>query len=184
MSTSKLAYYRRKGGLSQEQLSSVSGVSTRTIQRIESGKVEAHLATIKMLADALGIEAQHLVEDQALLPIQQKVRGDKMIVLFHLLALLGLCFPILNIILPGLLWFFKKDEQLIYDIEGRLVVNFQLTMSIAFVPAIFLMIFLFPVGFPLVLLIYFYTLVMSLVNIFRTINKQKALYPLTFKFLR
>lgn len=37
MMTSKLAHYRRIKGLSQEQLAAVSGVSARTIQRIDAG---------------------------------------------------------------------------------------------------------------------------------------------------
>lgn len=158
MMTSKLAHYRRKKGLSQEQLSVVSGVSARTIQRIESGKVEAHPATLKMLARVKPI--------------------------FHILALIGLCFPIFNIILPLLFWFLKKDESPAYDLEGKLVVNFQITISIVFVPAIIFMIFVFSVGFPLVIIIYLYALIMCLINIFRTINKQESRYPLTCQFLK
>lgn len=184
MTTSKLAHYRRKKGFSQQQLSLVSGVSARTIQRIESGNVEAHLATLKMLADALEIETNYLTENEVLLTDHQKAKADKVRALFHVLALIGICFPILNIILPGLFWFFKKDEQPAYDTEGKLVLNFQLTMSITFIPSVFLMIFLFPVGFPLILVVYFYTVAMCLINIFRTINRQKARYPLSFKFLR
>ena len=73
--TSKLAHYRRNKGLSQQQLADVSGVSARTIQRIESGKVEAHPATLKMLADSLEIGTEELiVNDQ--LPKSPEIRNE------------------------------------------------------------------------------------------------------------
>jgi uncharacterized Tic20 family protein/DNA-binding Xre family transcriptional regulator len=184
MMTSKLAHYRRKKGLSQEQLAVVSGVSARTIQRIESGKVEAHPATLKMLADALEMKSEELtVKEEVLLPSETN-NENKVKPIFHILALIGLCFPIFNIILPLLFWFLKKDESPAYDLEGTLVVNFQITISIVFVPAIIFMIFVFSVGFPLVLIIYFYALIMCLINIFGTINKQESRYPLTCQFLK
>jgi len=182
--TSKLAHYRRNKGLSQQQLADVSGVSGRTIQRIESGKVEAHPATLKMLADALEIEIEELMVNDQIPESQEIKNGDKIKPVFHILALIGLFFPVFNIILPGLLWFFKKDESQAYDLEGKLVVNFQITMSLLLVPSVLLMVFVFSVGFPLVIIIYFYVLVMCVINIFRSINKRDSFYPLTCRFLK
>lgn len=182
--TSRLAHYRRSKGLSQQQLADVSGVSARTIQRIESGKVEAHPATLKMLAEALEVETEELTVNEKLPESQEIKNGDQVKPIFHMLALIGLLFPVFNIILPGLFWFFKKNESQAYDFEGKLTVNFQITMSLLFIPAVILMIFVFSVGFPLVLIIYFYTLVMCVINIFRSINKKDSFYPLTYRFLR
>lgn len=184
MPISKLASYRSKKGLSQEQLANLSGVSARTIQRIEKGTVAAHPATLKLLADCLDIDTEVLLEKEPPTASPINEQEKKIIPLFHALGLFGLFFPILNIILPGVFWFFKKDELSEYDRHGKLVINFQLTMSFAFVPAIALLIFYFPVGFPLVLLIYFYTVVMCLINLFRSINQQPVRYPLTYHFLK
>lgn len=186
MMTSKLAHYRRKTGLSQEQLAAVSGVSVRTIQRIESGKVEAHPATLKMLADALKVQTQELtVNEQIQFSTKTKTKNeDKTKPLFHMFALIGLFFPVFNIILPALFWFFKKDESAVYDLEGKSVVNFQITMSLVLVPSVILMVFIFPVGFPLLVVVYFYTFFMSVVNVFRSINKRTTYYPLTCRFLK
>lgn len=183
MPISKLASCRRKKGLSQEQLSALSGVSARTIQRIEKGTVEAHLATLKLLADAMGVETELLLGEEPVAATTGE-KADKWTPMFHGLALLGLFFPILNIVLPGFLWLMKRDENPIYNQQGKQVINFQLTMSFAFVPAIALLIFFFPVGFPLTMLLYFYTLVMCIVNLFRSINRQAVRYPLSFAFLR
>ncbi|GGG64125.1 helix-turn-helix domain-containing protein [Epilithonimonas arachidiradicis] len=182
--TSKLADYRRKKGLSQQQLADVSGVSARTIQRIETGKVEAHPATLKMLAEALEVETEELTVIKQLSKSPESNNDYKVKPVFHVLALIGLFFPIFNIILPTLLWFLKKDESIVYDLEGKLAINFQITMSLLFVPSVLLLIFVFPVGFPLVMIIYFYTLVMCVINIFRSINKKDSFYPLSYRFLR
>ena len=179
MSSSQLAIYRRKKGLSQEQLANLSGVSARTIQRIENGKVEAHLATLKLLADCLDVDTELLLEEKP-----AAVTVNKFTPMFHALALIGMFCPILNIILPGVLWLYKRDEEPEYDRQGKQVINFQLTMSLAFVPAVFLLVFFFPIGFPLVLLIYFYTLVLSLINLFRSINQQPIRFALAFPFFK
>ncbi|MCA6067800.1 helix-turn-helix domain-containing protein [Chryseobacterium sp. RG1] len=182
--TSKLANYRRIKGLSQQQLADVSGVSARTIQRIESGKVEAHPATLKMLADALEVETEELTVNEQLPESPEIKNGDKIKPVFHILALIGLFFPVFNIILPGIFWLFKKDESPDYDLEGKSTVNFQITMSLLFIPSVLLMIFVFSIGFSLVLIIYFYTLVMCVINIFRSINKKNSFYPLAYRFLK
>lgn len=185
MSTSKLAIYRRKRGLSQEQLSALSGVSARTIQRIEKGTVEAHLATLKLLADCLDVDTELLLEKEPIIaPAATVEKAHKLTPLFHASALVGMFFPIFNIIIPGFLWFLKKDESPEYDRQGKQVINFQLTMSFAFVPAIFLLVFYFPVGFPLAILVYFYTMAMCLVNLFRAINHKPVHYPLSYAFLK
>lgn len=184
MPSTKLAEYRRKKGLSQEQLAELSGVSARTIQRIEKGTVDAHPATLKMLADGLEVDTALLLAEEPTSVNATTTKTNKITPLFHTLALVGLFFPILNIILPAVLWWLKKDESPEYDRQGKQVVNFQLTMSFAFVPAVLLLIFFFPLGFPLTLLVYFYTLVMCLINLFRSINQQAVHYPLSFAFLR
>lgn len=183
MTESKLASFRRNKGLSQEQLASLSGVSARTIQRIEKGKVEAHPATLKMLADSLEVSADLLLEPESE-SVKKTPLNKNLLLLFPASALIGLFFPILNILLPALLWWAKKDEAPQYDDAGRQVINFQLSMSFAFVPAVALLIFYFPLGFPLVLLIYFYNLGLCLINLFRAINQQPSKYPLSYAFLK
>jgi len=54
---------RLKRGWSQEQLADVSGLSTRTIQRIERGQ-PASLETLKALASVFEIDVSRLTEPQ------------------------------------------------------------------------------------------------------------------------
>ena len=50
-------------GLSQEALSDVSGVHRDTIHKLETGQRPARPATIKRLADALGVGTEELTKD-------------------------------------------------------------------------------------------------------------------------
>lgn len=51
-------------GLLQPQLSSIAGVSTRTIQLVEAGKANPSLQTLMQLADALGLNLQLVLKNK------------------------------------------------------------------------------------------------------------------------
>jgi uncharacterized Tic20 family protein len=185
MSASQLAIYRRKKGLTQEQLAELSGVTTRTIQRIEKGAVVPHIQTLKMLADCLDIETALLMDaPEGNTQTKPKVKTTSIIPLFHLLALLGLGFPILNIVLPFALWILKKEEDPEFDRQGKQVLNFHLTLTILFFPAIVLMVFYFPVGFPIVVATYAFMVIITLINLFRSIKLLPISYPLAYPFFK
>lgn len=58
-----LKFHRERCGLSQEALASVSGISKKTISRIESGETQEHRkVTIERLADKLSITEQDLCQ--------------------------------------------------------------------------------------------------------------------------
>lgn len=45
-------------------------------------------------------------------------------------ALFGITIPFINLIGPFVLWWVKKDENTLVDVEGKESVNFQLSMSL------------------------------------------------------
>jgi len=185
MPESKLAVYRRKKGLTQEQLADLSGVTTRTIQRIEKGAVVPHIQTLKMLADCLDIETELLMDKpEGIIPLTAHSHKPNLLPLFHLLGLIGLVMPGLNIALPFILWILKKDENTAYDQQGKQVINFHLTITLFFYPSITLMVFFYPVGFPLVMLSYFLMVVMSILNLYRSIKSLPVNYPLSVPFFK
>lgn len=65
---------RRRRGWSQEQLAEASGVSVRTVQRIEGGR-PAGLATSAALAEVLGVDPAELDEGPADGPVRAAVGG-------------------------------------------------------------------------------------------------------------
>lgn len=185
MAEFRLADYRRKKGLTQEQLAELSGVSSRTIQRIEKGTVVPHFETLRILADCLDTQAELLMNmSEPSAVVEEQPVNANLLPLFHLLGLLGLLFPGLNIILPLIFWIFKKDENLDYDQHGKQVINFHLSLTLIFFLSIPLMVYLFEIGFALLIIIYLFILVSSIVNLYRSINSIPVKYPFSFPFLR
>lgn len=185
MPESKLAVYRRKKGLTQEQLADLSGVTARTIQRIEKGAVVPHIQTLKMLADCLDIGTEQLMDKpEGHAATGQDPPKPNILALFHLLGVAGLLLPGLNVALPLLLWLWKKDENPAYDRQGKQVINFHLTFTLIFYPAVILMVFYFPVGFPLVVFCYLFMAVMSIIGLYRSIKSIPVKYPLSVPFFR
>jgi transcriptional regulator with XRE-family HTH domain len=116
---------RTRKGLSQEQLADISGLSLRTIQRIENGKTLPRGDSLKRLAVALQVSQDEIIDWQML--------EDKNVLVMLNLSQLGfLSFPLLGIILPLVIWLLKKDK--VKDIEdvGKLILNFQISWTILF----------------------------------------------------
>ena len=61
----RLAEIRKSKGLSQDQLSKLSGVGRVTIARIETGKISPNLQTLEKLAAALGVCVCELIMEKA-----------------------------------------------------------------------------------------------------------------------
>lgn len=101
---SKLFEYREKLNITQEELSNKSGISVRTIQRIEAGtNPKGH--TLKALAEALEIEENKLLKKE------KKTDGINytLLKLINLSSLLFVFIPPVNILLPLLIMFVKKQ---------------------------------------------------------------------------
>ena len=96
-----LIYYRKAKGLTQQELSNLTEVTVRTIQRIEKNEVQPHLQTIKLLAVALELEVE------ALLPLDNPKEENikkKWLLLIHATPILGFVIPFCNVLFPLFLW--------------------------------------------------------------------------------
>jgi transcriptional regulator with XRE-family HTH domain len=102
---SKLKYHREQQNLTQEELAAKSGVSVRTIQRIEAG-TEPKGFTLKVLAAALQLDTTQLQQSKIPEPVAVNLTLLKVINLSSLPVTL---FPPLNIALPLLIMFIKKE---------------------------------------------------------------------------
>ncbi|MEJ2487868.1 MAG: DUF4870 domain-containing protein [Anaerolineales bacterium] len=110
----KVAELRQQKAITQEHLAEICEVSTRTIQRIESGEVDPRSFTIQRLNDALEFDfgAGELANENLWLGI------------LHLSS----CFTI--VLVPLLIWSFLKEKSYKLDRHGRDVLNFQITITI------------------------------------------------------
>lgn len=101
---SKLLALRQKLNLTQEELFEKTGISVRTIQRIEAGTAPKGY-TLKALAKGLGVSEESLIEkEEAVSP-----DDTKWLKLINLSALPFMFLPPLNIAAPLLIMFIKKQ---------------------------------------------------------------------------
>lgn len=113
----KVAELRQQKGLTQEQLAAICEVSPRTIQRIESGEVDPRAYTLHCLRAALDFDfGEESTENESLW-----------------LTILHLSSTICLLIIPLFLWTWKKNSSYKIDQQGRLVLNFQITMTLVLI---------------------------------------------------
>jgi uncharacterized Tic20 family protein len=110
----KVAELRQVKNLTQEQLAEACEVSTRTIQRIESGEVDPRTYTLSMLKETLDFDfGEEQTEHESLW-----------------LAIMHLSTTVLALLVPIIIWSWKKNKSLAIHEQGRLVLNFQITMTL------------------------------------------------------
>ncbi|AHM60343.1 hypothetical protein D770_10430 [Flammeovirgaceae bacterium 311] len=185
-----LVYQRKLKGYSQEKLAELSGVTVRTIQRIERGDVNSHMNTLKLLADALEIDIQELLPLEN--PKEEAIQ-TKWLLLMHGVPLLGSLLPLINILLPIFLWIHKREDNPIYDRHGRAVINFQLTITLLFLLGL-IGFFVFPLmgeGAGVLFSIFgiyfgaiIFNIVFIVLNIFLVLTSRRKFYPIAIPFIR
>lgn len=111
---SKLKQYREKLNLTQEELTEQSGISVRTIQRIEAG-TEPKGQTLKILAKTLGIEEKELLNLDEEIIITPEIGTPEinysLLKIINLSSLPLIVFPPANIIVPLILMFALKQNN-------------------------------------------------------------------------
>ena len=185
----KITELRQQKGLTQEKLAEYCEVSTRTIQRIESGEVEPRSFTRNSLSNILEYDLGKANTNNE-----------------HLwLTLLHLSSTVCIVFIPLLLWSWKKDQSYKIDRQGREVLNFQitimlvllaLTMVLIVIPSAFLMAQgldqdsgmwgnLFTILPPLpILFLAIFTSYQAIINTVRALSEKPVYYPLSLPFVK
>ena len=101
---SKLKEIREKINLTQEELANKSGISVRTIQRIESGN-DPKGQTMKILAKTLAIKESELLKEE----VTQVQFNSTLLKIINLSSLPFTVIPLANIIAPLVVMFVKKQ---------------------------------------------------------------------------
>ena len=165
-------------------------MSTRTIQRIENGEVEPRAFTRNSLSNILGFDfGQANTENEG-----------------FWLALLHLSSIFVVVLVPLLLWSWKKNQSYKIDSQGRQVLNFQITMTLLLFggvcfTVVFLPLLILAEGelgggntmvmagvasfsiFPFIVLGLF-TFYQGVVNTIRSLSDQPVHYRLSIQFLK
>lgn len=183
----RLKNFRKKKGMSQESLAEESGLSLRTIQRIEKGETNPNGESLKRIANALNVTPDDLVD--------WSIKEDKKYLTYlNLSALTFILFPLLGILIPFILWTSKKEKIKDINSLGKALINFEITWTLLlfFIPIGLLIAsklgiinnmtlssFLLVIGF-----LYLYNLVLILFNTIRISNENYVFYTPQFKFLK
>lgn len=178
---------RKQKGMSQELLAEESGLSLRTIQRIENGQTNPTGESLKRLSNALNVNPDELID--------WSIKEDKRYLTFlNLSALTFLFFPLLGILIPFILWTSRKGKIKNINKLGKDLINFEITWTLLlfFIPFLW---FLFSkIGilesftlssiFTIIGVMYFINLIFILLNTLRISNENDINYNPKIKFLR
>ena len=115
---------RNRKGFSQDELSEASGLSLRTIQRIENGETVPHGDSLKRLAIALQVAPDEIIDWQ----IQE---DDSLITMLNLSQLGFLAFPLLGILIPLVIWNLSRDKIKNMNSVGKSILNFQISWTLS-----------------------------------------------------
>lgn len=189
---SKLKTIREFQNLTQEELSEKSGISVRTIQRIETGK-DPKGYTLRVLAKALEVKESELrtqeVEDETIKNTQKKEEAEDAIVinysslkLINLSSIPFIIIPPLNIIVPLILVMTMKQKNTL----TKQVISVQILWTII-APIVFMLGIFLKLGhqFTLILMI-----AIALSNVFIILRNaieidrnKKLYYQLSFSMI-
>ncbi|MEW7281229.1 helix-turn-helix domain-containing protein [Aquimarina sp. 2201CG1-2-11] len=183
----KIKELRNQKGMSQEFLAEESGLSLRTIQRIEKGESNPTGESLKRLSNALNVNPDELID--------WVIKEDKKYLTFlNLSALTFLFFPLLGILIPFILWTSKKGQIKNINKLGKDLINFEITWTIVlfFIPILLFTIsksrlidtITFRTFFITIVLMYVINLIAILLNTFRISNEKNVVYFPQIRFLK
>lgn len=159
---------RIKRGWTQEDLAEKIHSTSKTIQRIETGKTKPRLSTRTALAVVLGIPSD-AVEAKEDLEAPEEISPVFPRVLIHLSALIPF------IILTSLIWLWLKSRHPSLKSEVMQVINFQINVWAVIIPCGFFAVFFIPVLILMAMGIF--TWVMVGINVVRVLMGETPQYP-------
>ncbi len=167
---SSLLSSRQNLNLTQEELSEKSGVSVRTIQRIEAGTTPKGY-TLKALAKAMDISEANLLGEN-----ETEYTTNKWLKIINLSSLPFIVLPPLNFLVPLLIMFFRKE----FNPVTRTIISVQLLWTLSGIVLLLIILMLndwFAVQSKLTMLIAIVWVLINSIIILRNaveINKKKT----------
>ena len=174
----KLNELRKGHGWSQEDLALEANINVRSIQRIESGEVQPRLSTLKTLSDLLEYD---LLE-------KESQAGNLWLMLMHLSSMVPL------VIVPLIIWAWKRNEDSRIAAHGPVVMNFQLSLMLYLLLGALLSLgaliggvissILTGIGLVIMPLFGLWICFITLINTIKVAVGQEYHYPLTLKLIK
>uniref|UniRef100_UPI0030D6DA3B DUF4870 domain-containing protein n=2 Tax=Pseudomonas sp. EL_65y_Pfl2_R95 TaxID=3088698 RepID=UPI0030D6DA3B len=122
-----------------------------------------------------------MMEEQA--PVPTPSQDARQWAMFcHFAAFLGFVFPFGNLIGPLVVWQIKKDLDPFVDEQGKEALNFQISISIAFMISMLLM--LVVIGFVLTTLVAIVGVVLAIIAGIKANEGQSYRYPFCWRIIK
>lgn len=171
MAKNKIKTIRERLGYTQADLAELSNLSTRTIQRLESGGNQPKGHTLKVLAKALNVEPSVLQNEAAQeVRVNQVTQGDTQLRLLNLSTLCFIGIPFGNILVPFMIWKNNRTLPLVNE-WGRRIISFQVIWTLCTVSLLIVSPFIqayLSLNFSLMLILGLLAVVINLFFIFKT----------------
>ncbi|MCU0408641.1 MAG: helix-turn-helix domain-containing protein [Bacteroidales bacterium] len=170
METGKLIKELRiKKGMTQEELADKTEVTSRTIQRIESGEVDPRAYTLQMIARALEVDYNIFMQNE---PDEEQSIKDVNAVnwqaLMHLSGIVPLVFPAV------LIWHYRKDNVKGLSDHYRAVIGFQLRVWVGILAGLWIY---WKADQPIpLILVFFVNGLFSILNTIRVVSGEPPQY--------
>ena len=120
---SKISKIRKQKGMSQEELSDLSKINVRTLQRIEKDENQPSGNTLRLICETLQINIEEIIN-------YGKIEDNSYLMFLHLSIISALIIPLGNIVSPLILWLNKRRNIINVDIQGKNILNFQIFFTI------------------------------------------------------
>ncbi|XOV92823.1 MAG: DUF4870 domain-containing protein [Bacteroidota bacterium] len=167
----KIRTLRQEKGLTQEMLADKTGISARSIQRIENGEVTARADSLHKIAIALEIPYEDFLIDESESPEEHKWS-----VILHLSGLFLIVVPSL------IIYTLKKDDFPAIKTQAVEVINFQLNLMMIMIPCGLLAFLMVPI--PILVLSAIIGTIIILINTVKVVMNVGYKYPLFITFIK
>ena len=113
---------------------------------------------------------------------EQNTKGKNWMIFCHLSTYFGSVIPLLNVIVPWIIWLSKRNEYDFVRTEGKEVINFNLSYSLYMIISSILIIVY--VGMFFVAILGVLIIIFPIVGAIKASNGQHYHYPLSIRFIK
>lgn len=117
-------------GYSQEELAERSGISVRSIQRIENGESTPRGSTLQLISKALEVDLSILLLEEK--TNKKREKEISTVQLMYFVTLIGVILPLGNVIAPAIVWKINKNESELVNKVGKNIFlhNYSILLSL------------------------------------------------------
>ncbi len=162
----RIASLRHKHNYTQEALAEKLGINCRSLQRLEAGETNPRAQTLTKLNDIFTES----------ITIGNSSKSDLWLILMHLSSIVPM------VIVPIIIWVWKRQLDSRINYQGIDVINFQISMWIYMMIAGSMVFYI--IGIIILPILGILICVITIKNTLRVIQEQSYHYPYSIKFLK